>query len=634
MKRININTSTGQARPFWLPWGIWGTAWRGLVFLAALLLFLWLLLWLMNLGEANRVVEPDDDVFYESPEPWTPEETTDSLFIRDVEPDRIIVDPDNPYRQIVEDKLNIIVNEKSDGQFEHFLEELKGAYPEEKVKVEFADPMSNTIQIIVPPAERSSIKADIPQKINDVEVYIFEEEILAGAAKTHNDPAFKNEKQSWQFAPIQAPEAWDITQGDPEITVAVIDSYFDTEHPELKGRVVKPYSVERRNGNVLPPSGKFSPDDPATAPLFHGTHVAAIAVGAIDNGAGSAGIAPKASLMPVSLGAQMTSMKLLQGLLYAINNGADVVNISIASFFPPGAENIPVEEQIKYIKSINKDQEDVWDYAFKMADERNVVIVWAAGNCNVITGLDETKRNPSTIRVSAVDQKLRKADFSNYGYNSDSQLFFADICAPGADIYSAVPGNKYTYIPGTSMAAPMVTGAVALMKSINPKLTNKQVIDILKKTSKKLKDSDQIGGLLQIRDALRMVKGDFANFDEIMKDPKQLIGTWETTEMREVTDAQTGEPTGSMTHIFIRFDSPERGSISYKEDTGHTYTAPFKAKIKDNKLYINQPEKASSKTGPGFFVPNEIICERGKDGTLIARNKNSSETFYLMPVKR
>ena len=134
---------------------------------------------------------------------------------------------------------------------------------------------------------------------------------------------------------------------------------------------------------------------------------------------------------------------------------------------------------------------------FEMADEENVTIVFAAGNCDVLIGLDAMKRDNSIITVSAVDHENKKAEFSNYGKRST-------ISAPGVDIYSCVPGNKFDSWPGTSMSAPIISGVVGLMKSINPDLTNKEIIKILQKTGDNVDAS--IGPLVQVDKALSLCK--------------------------------------------------------------------------------------------------------------------------------
>lgn len=661
MKRIDVNHKTGsKGNPFWMPWGLGGAVWRYLLFLILLGLFIWLLWWLMSLHSDNRSNYRDrfDNVVeYETPE------DSDDPVIRDmikgndpvardihdpvkelpqpednrlieIPKDEIITNPVDTLKRIASTRLNVILNsDADDNTFNSFASQFKRLYPDDSFYINYYNRLTKMIQLTMPADRRIYIKENLPAQITDIDFKIFYEEIFEGSGQpsSYNDPAFSNDQQSWHFAPIQAYDAWDITKGSPDITVAIIDSYIDVTHPEFKGRITKPYSVERQSTNVLPPSGAYSFEDGESAPIYHGTHVAALAVGALGNGSGAAGLAPECTLMPISLGTQMTSMNILDGLLYAINQGADVVNLSIATIFPEGTDMTPLEQQIEYIMTEMKEQEDVWEYVFDLADQRNCTIVWSAGNYNVLSGLDETKRCESTIRVSAVDPTLEKADFSNYGNFENLGVNYSDVSAPGHPIYSAGPGNAYGFCSGTSMAAPIVTGAVALMKSLNPKLTNAEIKKILIQTGKPLKESDHIGNLIQVKDALMAVSGDFARFDDIKNDPDKILGTWETTEERIVTDATTNTPTGAKCHIFLKFTSRNGGTIYFKEDTGNTYSAPFTARFSNDKIYIDQTKPATSPTDSNnSFVQCHLICERGEGGLLKCRNTENDSEFYLV----
>lgn len=690
MKRINIENESQDNGRRRTPAG-W-LIWRYLLFLALLFGFLLLLKWLASLPETSgsdsdaidivhddhyydhldedkindQIIQiPDyydesdsiiiDERFYkENPElreifeeelpgnggnfrnPIPELPRPDDNYIRPVDPRDIVNPEDDPYKQIDGSKIDVILEDISESNFNNFARQLKQLYPGDNVKIGYYNPEAGLIQIIVNPSERENIKDNIRSNITDIEYKLFDDVIFnqTSSASSYNDPAFKSQRQSWHFAPIQAYEAWDITKGSDDIVVAVIDSYIDITHPELKGRIVKPYSVERKSRNVLPPSRPYSFNRDEDAPIFHGTHVAALAVGALDNGAGAAGLAPNCKLMPISLGQDMSSVAILEGLLYAINQGADVVNLSIGTYFPEGMDKTPVDEQMEYIRNVGKYQEDVWDYVFDLADKKNCTIVWAAGNCNVLSGMDETKRGENTIRVSAVDQNLKKADFSNYGNYASQGVNFSDISAPGVDIYSAGPANGYGFCPGTSMAAPIVTGAVALMKSVNPNLTNSQIIDILNKTGKTVDREGHIGKLIQVRDALEQAANGVANYDKIKEDPNSIKGVWQTTEERIVTDSETGEPTGEMTHIFLKFNSISNGTIYYKTDGGCTYTAPFRSELRNDKLIIRQQGIAQSQTCARPFEEVTIECVRGENGMLKCRSyysgKSKGDYYFLV----
>jgi hypothetical protein len=189
----------------------------------------------------------------------------------------------------------------------------------------------------------------------------------------------------------------------------------------------------------------------------------------------------------------------LDGILYALYQGADVVNVSLGSMFTELA-HYGEAVQKDLINNHFKEEERLWRHVMRIAASHNSSIVIAAGNDNVLAGIDAIQRPELFITVSAVDKYNRaynKADFSNFGP-------YSDISAPGVGIYSSVGKDGYQTMDGTSMAAPIITGAVALMKSLNDKLTNKQILCILQGTG--AETHDNIGKLVQLDKALQKVK--------------------------------------------------------------------------------------------------------------------------------
>ena len=148
------------------------------------------------------------------------------------------------------------------------------------------------------------------------------------------------------------------------------------------------------------------------------------------------------------------------------------------------------------------DEADFWKELFQVAEENNVTIVLAGGNQNILVGLDPMQRSNQVIKVAATDKVNGKATFSNFFRKSDPDCF---ISAPGVKIYSTFPGNNYDFLDGTSMASPIVAGAICLMKSVNPKLTNTQIRKILHSTSKPLSNRS-LAPLLQIDKAVRKAR--------------------------------------------------------------------------------------------------------------------------------
>ena len=119
--------------------------------------------------------------------------------------------------------------------------------------------------------------------------------------------------------------------------------------------------------------------------------------------------------------------------------------------------------------------EKLWTRVCTLAASKNCILVFAAGNDNILSSVPPENRNQSAIVVSAVDKNLYPTDFTNYGPCSD-------ISAPGKSIYSAYPRGSFKSFDGTSMAAPIVTGTIALMKSLKKDLTTIQARNCLYST--------------------------------------------------------------------------------------------------------------------------------------------------------
>ncbi|MDR0724916.1 MAG: S8 family serine peptidase, partial [Prevotellaceae bacterium] len=321
------------------------------------------------------------------------------------------------------------------------------------------------------------------------ELFVFDEALFEGNY-TPDDPAFADSDKSWYLHAIKAPQAWEITRGSPKLTVAIVDNGFNLSHPELSSKVVMPYNVWTHSNKVFPQQ------------VDHGTHVAGTALAVADNGKGICGVAPGCAFMPVQVAdarGLMTTTSILDGILYALYQGANVINVSLGGQFT-GLSHFPENMQEDLIHNHFKEEERLWREIMRIAARHNSVIVVAAGNDNVLAGIDALQRPELFVTVSAVDKNNRnycKADFSNYGS-------FSTVSAPGVDIYSSVGKNGYQTMSGTSMAAPIVTGAIALMKSLNDSITGRQIICILQTTG--LPMQDNIGNLIQLDKALETVK--------------------------------------------------------------------------------------------------------------------------------
>ena len=636
MKKIFFGSSdapTGGNEPFWKPWG---ASW--LLRLLGFLVLLFALLLLLNLFKSTKSSNDfDDEDLTEIPDPIIHPVTPDPVRVpvdttanvpHDISnpspnlpsPDENNIPPfdedditDDNGRQIVGDRLNIILNSSAnDDTFNKWADEFKALYPGEEYKVVYYDKLTKLLQIQIPQEEREQIMHDLPNKITDIQFKVFPDGLMGNLeASRPNDLIFEDPDLSWYFKPIQAYEAWQITKGSPDIVVAICDSYFDLNHDDLNSnRIVKPYSVVRHTGNVAPAEGADE------LSFLHGSMVASQALGNMNNQRGTAGIAPQCKFMPVSLGHQMTSITILQGLLYAIYQGASVVNLSVGSSWTEEIMQLDLDDQIALSQMMALEEQSVWDWVAELAHEHNVTIVWAAGNENVFTALDACKRGNATIKVSAVDRDLKKAEFSNYGNFPERRIMESTISAPGVDILGAKPFNSYFVGPGTSFAAPIVTGAVALMKSIDPTLSTEEIINILQETGKPIGEPSTIGNLIQIKDALMKVKENFVRFDDLMHDHSKFIGLWESTTLLYRIDGE-GNTTTDRVRILFDVTSESEGQVIYYEPALQLdFTAPITITWASNRIDIMQTAKATNSRDSRNYTAVPFKCRPDADGLL------------------
>lgn len=503
-----------------------------------------------------------------------------------------VPDPDQ-HKYVSPDRLNVILRSEGADIVGQWARKFKSLYPDPEHYVNYFNERTHMLQITVPEAEREAIKRGLNARMPEFDFLVFDNDVIR-RDQVRTFPSLgrlflRLTDRNWYLGAVQAVEAWDIEQGSPDVTVAVVDNFFDLSHPMLEGKEVYPYSVSRNNDDL---SVRFRNNGDA-----HGTHVAATAAGSPVEDRAVCGIAPGCRLMPVMIGTEgsdfLDIMSTLDGIMYAIYAGADVVNISAGLAFTKQIRRLPVEEQRRTIRSFGKTEEMVWNYVYDAAEKHNTVIVWAAGNDDILSGLDPSKRNDATIRVSAVNHRLRKSGFSNYGVFGPEE-YYSTVSAPGEDIYNALPGDKYGFMSGTSMAAPIVTGAVALMKSLDRTLTTEEIITILRQTGKPV--GEDIGPLIQIKDALEAVRDGFLNYDEVIDDPESIVGLWKSTTplFSTVSNAPI--------ILYMRFTSSTSGQlIVHENDSGHEFTAPLTVSITSSGIEIRQLSIASNPSySPGY----------------------------------
>lgn len=388
---------------------------------------------------------------------------------------------------VIANRLFLFLEDENDN-IDDLAVDFKQTYPGDQYSIIGFDRDVKSLLIQIPETERDEIRKTINSKIPNHKFIVFDEEIyeLNGHLSTTS-----NSSPGWHLRAVKAQEGWTITKGTPSIIVAVVDDGIDATHPIFKDRIVNAYNVYTQNNELSNGEG-------------HGTHTAGLAVGSLQYmNQGAAGIAPDCMLMPVQvIDNNMCPLSaLVSGIMYAVHKGADVVNISIGPSFQ-GLNQLPIELQNQIAQTQFKNVEKLWNRVCRLASNKNTILVFAAGNDDILSSIPPENRTSVAITVGAVDQKLYPTDFTNYGPCTD-------ISAPGKEIYSSFPVGNFRSCDGTSMAAPIVTGTVALMKSLKKDLTVEQANNVLYKTG-----VDVYGNMppmIQINLALEAVKrGDFS----------------------------------------------------------------------------------------------------------------------------
>ncbi len=342
-----------------------------------------------------------------------------------------------------------------------------------------ADPVAATWALIEELRRRPDVEYAHPN-------YLFE------LSATPSDPLYA---QQWHYPLIQAPQAWDLTLGAAGIRIAILDT-GRTAHPDLAAEWGLQFDAADQDFNAQD-DGYVSQGQQVF--WRHGTHVAAIAGGSMNNGLGGASVCPGCTLLPVRVSnAQgLTTDAIIRGINWAVSNGARVMNMSFEMSLPCNHATVaPLRNAI----------------AFAIAN--NVSVVAAAGNQTANAANTSPASCAQVIAVAATDRNNNLAPYSNFGavtvaapggggsaqnqqmYGigvgcpADNQSFFLGGTEGALSAWTTSPGSGnahcYRYLSGTSMASPHVAGVVGLMLSANPALVPAQVIQVLRDTAQPL----------------------------------------------------------------------------------------------------------------------------------------------------
>jgi thermitase len=266
-----------------------------------------------------------------------------------------------------------------------------------------------------------------------------------------NDPFYVSENRSlnWWYETIRAPEAWGITTGSEDVTIAVLCTGARLDHPDLQGKLVPGWDFVNDDDDPT--------DDNCFDPYWgFGTQLAGVAAAATNNGKGNAGITWRGKVMPVKVLNERAGgwySDASEGIIYAADNGAQIILMA----FQGNESSSTLEEAIEH------------------AHEQGALLIAPMGNCPWKTPgecLGNPTQYPAALRhvvaVAATDGNDERCWFSLYGPH-------VDVAAPGSYIYNTACGKDYAGHANTIHAAALVAGQAALVYSVNPGLTAEEV---------------------------------------------------------------------------------------------------------------------------------------------------------------
>ena len=320
-------------------------------------------------------------------------------------------------------------------------------------------PELNVLKLRIPSSATVSDMISTYSKEPDVE-YAEPNYIIHALSVVPNDPYYS---MQWHLPKIKVDEVWEEKTGSRDVTVAVLDTGVDLNHPDLDEQIVNGYDFVNNDND---------PDDDQG----HGTHMAGTIAAETNNGEGIAGINWYAGLMPVKVldgDGEGTHESVALGLVFAADNGARVINLSF------GGEDS------------SQTMEDAINYAYG----KGCVLIAGTGNDGGAVMFPA--RYDNVIAVGATDEEDSWCDESIWGEGfSSSSGAEVDVTAPGNNIVSTYFGGKFAIGSGTSMATACVSGLAVLMVSVNPQLSNSEIRDIIQKSCDDLMESgwDQYTG--------------------------------------------------------------------------------------------------------------------------------------------
>ena len=281
---------------------------------------------------------------------------------------------------------------------------------------------------------------------------------------TPNDPFIASQ---YYLRKIDALNAWNLSEGDTNIIIGIVDTGTDLFHPDLQGNIKYNYydpidGIDNDNdgytdnyyGWDLGSNDNNPQVDPVVPFGCHGVHVSGIASATTDNGVGISGVGFKCKFLPIKITDDAGTITMgYEGIVYAVDHGCSIVNCSWGDTYSAGAFG-----------------QDIINYA---AVNMNAIVVAAAGNILA----------PLNYYPASYDNVISVGRIDSFDVLTGSYSQYIDICAPGESIYSTWCSGGYTVSGGSSMSSPIIAGCAGILKSYFPSLNAMQIAEQLKVTS-------------------------------------------------------------------------------------------------------------------------------------------------------
>jgi len=281
---------------------------------------------------------------------------------------------------------------------------------------------------------------------------------------TPNDPFITSQ---YYLRKINALNAWDLSQGDTNIIIGIVDTGTDLFHPDLQGNLKYNYNdpidgIDNDNdgytdnyyGWDLGNNDNNPQFDPVVPFGCHGTHVNGISSATTNNGIGISGVGFKCKFLPIRITDNAGTITMgYEGIIYAVDHGCSIVNCSWGDTYSAGAFG-----------------QDIINYA---VINMNAIVVAAAGN--IVAPLD--------YYPSSYDNVISVGRVDSFDVLTGSYSKYIDICAPGEYIYSTTCGGGYAASGGSSASSPIIAGCAGILKTHFPSYNALQIIEQLKVTA-------------------------------------------------------------------------------------------------------------------------------------------------------